>query len=71
MSNRFTTLDAYLGGYLLLASHRPQLENQSGKIVFVYTSTPDLQQAIASFYSGAQVPAAAFAASVKSLRDDP
>ena len=65
---RFTTLDAYLGGFLLLAGYRPVLENQAGKVVFVFMSSPDLEETITNFHSGAQVPAAAFAASVKSLR---
>lgn len=66
--NRFSSLDSYLAGFLLLKGHRPSLENQGGKIVFVYVSGPELEEAISEFYSGAQVGAAAFAASVKSLR---
>lgn len=65
---RLQTLDAYLSRYLLFTGHHPVLENQGGKVVFIFKSGPDLDKAIAKFYSGAQVPAAAFAASVKSLR---
>lgn len=68
MDNRFSTLDAYLGGFLLLAGHRPRLENQGGKIAFVFTQSDALRRSLDEYTSGAIVNASALVFQIKALK---
>lgn len=66
---RFSTLDSYLAGFLVLLSFIPELISQrSGKVAFVFDASPALYEAIAAYQNGAQVDAFRFALAVKGLK---
>jgi len=64
----FTTLDAYLSGYLTLKNFIPKLIEQGEKVVFAFSSSDALYQAIAEYNSGAIVSASQLALAVKTLK---
>jgi hypothetical protein len=64
----FTTLDAYLSGYLTLLSFIPRLISQGEKIVFSFYASDELYQAINKYNSGATVEASKFAFAIKTLK---
>jgi hypothetical protein len=64
----FTTLDAYLSGYLVLKNFIPKLIEQGEKVVFAFNSSEALYRAIAEYSNGAVVPASQMAFSVKTLK---
>jgi hypothetical protein len=68
MNNSFTTLDAYLAGYLSLKGFMPELIQQGPKVVFSFKDTPDLNQAISAYNAGEEVEAFRFVMSVKTLK---
>jgi hypothetical protein len=64
----FTTLDAYLSGFLTLNSFIPKLIEQGDKVVFSFTSSDSLNQAIKEYNSGAMVEASRLAFAIKTLK---
>jgi len=64
----FTTLDAYLSGYLVLRGLRPRLVTSGRKIVFVFEESSELESAISDYHSGDQVEAYRLAFATKSLK---
>ncbi len=64
----FTTLDAYLSGYLVLKGFKPELVQQGDKVVFVFEATSDFYKAIEAYNAGAPVDASKLALTVKTLK---
>lgn len=64
----FTTLDAYLAGYLTLKEFIPKLINQGDKIVFSFEASEELYKSIAEYNSGAMVEASQLALATKTLK---
>jgi hypothetical protein len=64
----FTTLDAYLAGFLVLRGFTPHLVSQQGKVVFCFEDSRKTQGAILEFHAGATVGASLFTAAVKALK---
>ena len=66
----FTTLDAYLAGYLELRGFTPTLipQDNGRKIVFAFSATEDLYKEITNYNNGATVEANRLALTVKSLK---
>jgi hypothetical protein len=64
----FTTLDAYLSGYLTLQGFIPRLIYQGEKIVFSFDAPDELYQAISEYNYGATVEASKFAFAIKTLK---
>jgi len=66
----FTTLDAYLSGYLVLKGFQPTFISPKGgqKIVFAFQATPELFESINGYNNGAQVGALHFALTIKGLK---
>lgn len=62
------TLDLYMAGYLAFHGIEPSLENNSGKIVFVFQADDSLYQLITKYNSNERVPVVDFVTSVKMLR---
>lgn len=65
---QFTTLDAYLSGYLTLQGFEPELVQQGDKVVFVFESTDDFYKALEAYNVGAAVDASKLALTVKTLK---
>jgi len=69
MDNTFTTLDAYLAGFLTLKGFVPDLiQEKANKVVFAFDVSKELHQAINEYNSGASVEAARLAFAVKTLK---
>jgi hypothetical protein len=66
--DRFTTLDVYLAAYLSLNGCRIALEVQSGKVIFVFSQSREVNQFLEKFNSNTPVAVADFATAVKTLR---
>ena len=67
--NTFTTLDAYLAGFLSLQGFLPELiQEKTNKIVFAFDFSEKLHQAIIEYNSGACVEASRLALAVKTLK---
>lgn len=64
----FTSLDAYLSGYLTLRGFIPKLIEQGEKVVFAFNSSDAFYQAIAEYNNGAIVSASQLALAVKTLK---
>lgn len=64
----YSTLDAYVAGFLSLKGHAPSLVDQGGKIAFVFPLTADLRRSLDEFNSGSMVKASAFVFEIKSLK---
>ena len=66
----FTTLDAYLSGYLALKGFKPHLVFQPGKdkVVFSFQNTPELLEVISEYNQGGKVEALNFAVTIKALK---
>jgi hypothetical protein len=64
----YTTLDAYLAGFLALRGHIPQLVNQRGKVVFLFLQSEELLAKLTDYNTGAEVEAARFAFMIKTLK---
>ena len=65
---RFTTLDAYLAGFLVLSGFKPDLIEQGPKVVFSFTKTDALLDALSQYNAGATVEAVRFALTIKTLK---
>lgn len=63
----YTTLDAYLSGYLTLKGFIPKLISQGDKVVFLFHASDGLYTAIAEYNSGAMVEAIRFASVANNL----
>jgi Domain of unknown function (DUF5659) len=68
--NNFTTLDAYLSGFLVLKGFRPSLVKSvaNSKIIFVFRSTPKLFESISQYGDGSKVEAVKFSTAIKALK---
>jgi hypothetical protein len=64
----FSTLDAYQAAFLSLRGNTPQLVNQHGKIVFLFSVTEQFNKDIADYMAGATVNALQFSMIIKSLK---
>ena len=64
----FTSLDAYLSGYLTIRGFIPKLIEQGEKVVFAFSSSDALYQAIIEYNNGAIVSASQLALAVKTLK---
>ena len=64
----FTSLDAYLSGYLTIRGFIPKLIEQGEKVVFAFSSSDALYQAITEYNNGAIVSASQLALAVKTLK---
>lgn len=66
----FTTLDAYLSGYLALKGFKPNLISQPGRdrIVFSFKSTPELLDTINEYNRGGEIEALHLAVTIKALK---
>jgi hypothetical protein len=64
----FTTLDAYLSGYLTLRGFVPRLVEQGNKVIFAFKASPELYQIIAEYNNGAMIEASRLAFAVKALK---
>jgi hypothetical protein len=68
MEKIYTTLDAYLAGFLTLRHHFPNLVQQGNKIVFSFSGTDALYQDIQEYNAGAIVEALRLAMAIKTLK---
>lgn len=68
MKKSFTTLDAYLSGYLTLRGFTPILVEQGSKVVFSFEASDSLYQAITDYNNGATVEASRLALAIKTLK---
>ena len=66
----FTTLDAYIAGFLRLQGHVPDLVPQNGKVVFSFSATEELYHDLMRYSSGTLVEARSFAFAVKQLKSE-
>ncbi|OHE56890.1 MAG: hypothetical protein A2Z47_10605 [Thermodesulfovibrio sp. RBG_19FT_COMBO_42_12] len=66
----FTTLDAYLSGFLVLKGFNPSLipQDSGNKIIFAFHATEDLYKAITNYNTGAKVEADRLALAIKNLK---
>jgi len=64
----FTSLDAYLSGYLTLKGFLPNLILQGDKVVFSFPASTELFTAISEYNSGATVEASRLAFATKALK---
>jgi hypothetical protein len=66
----FTTLDAYLSGYLAIKGFKPNLISQPGtdKLIFSFKSSPKLLDTINAYNEGGEIGALRFAVTIKALR---
>ena len=64
----YTTLDAYVAGFLTLRKHIPDFIDQNGKFVFVFIQSDELSQDLDDYNAGAVVEAAKFAFAIKTLK---
>ena len=64
----FTTLDAYLSGYLVLKNFIPKLIEQGEKVVFSFDASDELYKTINEYNSGALVEASSLALATKALK---
>jgi hypothetical protein len=64
----FTTLDAYLAGYLSLKEFIPKLIEQGEKVVFCFDASDELYNAIAEYNAGAKIEASRLALATKALK---
>jgi hypothetical protein len=67
-ASSYSTLDAYVAGFLSLKGHHPKLADQGGKIAFVFQLTAGLRRSLEEFNSGATVKASAYVFEIKSLK---
>ena len=67
-AERFTTLDAYISGFLCIQGFIPDLIQEGPRVVFSFPSSPKLLEAISRYNAGALVPAAQLALATKSLK---
>ncbi len=63
---KFNTLDIYLAGYLALKGVPPILEVKSGKVLFSYDDTKEIQKIISEYLLNAELQN--FTSAVKTLR---
>ena len=69
MNNAFTTLDAYLAGFLTLKGFIPELiQEKANKVVFAFDVSKELHRAITEYNSGAFIEASRLAFAVKTLK---
>ena len=69
MDNTFTTLDAYLAGFLTLNGFTPKLmQEKENKIVFAFEVSDELHKSITEYNAGAFVEASRLAFAVKTLK---
>ncbi len=64
----YRTLDVYVSSWLILQGFNPTLENEGSKIVFSFSSSEKLFEAISRFNNGATVEVAKFVLTVKNLK---
>lgn len=67
----WTTLDAFISGFLVTQGFTPTLIPQNGhrsKIAFSFPATPALYKALNEYNNGALIEASRFALTVKSLK---
>jgi hypothetical protein len=64
----YTTLDSYQAGFLSLKGHIPELREQNGKVIFVFTHSDALLKSLLDYNNGAMVEASRFAFSIKALK---
>jgi hypothetical protein len=67
-ADRFTTLDAYVAGFLTIKGFVPDLVQEGPRVVFSFPSSPKLLETLSQYNSGALVPAAQLALATKSLK---
>ncbi len=65
---QFTTLDAYMAGFLVLRGFTPELIEQGPKVVFSFIRTDALLDALSQYNAGATVEAVRFALTIKTLK---
>jgi hypothetical protein len=66
----WTTLDAFISGFLVTQGFTPSLISQNGnrKIAFSFPSSPELYKALNEYNNGALIEASRFALTVKALK---
>jgi hypothetical protein len=64
----FSTLDAYIAGFLTLRGFIPELIEEGRKIVFTFESSKELNKAIDEYNGGATVEALRLAFAIKTLK---
>jgi hypothetical protein len=65
----WTTLDAYLSGFLTIRGFHPQLiDDGDGRVVFSFEFSPKLAKALQEYRAGALVSASEMANATKTLR---
>jgi len=67
-NDKFTTLDAYMAGFLTLKGHSPILIKQGQKIVFSFDAGEALDKTINEYQNGAMVDALHFTMAIKQLK---
>ena len=69
-NEKWTTLDAFVSGFLVTQGFQPSLIPQNGnkKIAFAFPATPELYKALNEYNNGALIEASRFALTVKSLK---
>lgn len=70
VENIFTTLGAYLSGFLVLKGFTPSLipQDNGNKIVFAFHATGSLCKEISNYNTGAKVEADRFVLAIKNLK---
>jgi hypothetical protein len=66
--NVYSTMDVYQAGFQMLRQHIPVLDNQRGKVVFVFKATDTFYNDLNDYNSGATVEALKFAIAIKTLK---
>jgi hypothetical protein len=64
----YRTLDVYTSAWLILQGFSPILINEGSKIVFCFSSSEKLFEAITKFTNGGTVEASKFVLTVKNLK---
>ena len=67
-SSHFQTRDPFLASYLLAQNNPLTYQNDRGQIVFVFSSSPELDRLVADFNGNGSVPVQDFVQSFKQVR---
>ncbi len=66
--NEMAVGDLWLSSFLVACGLTPTLHLQSGRVVFCFPASPDLNQLIVNYQSGCTVKALDYASAAKTLR---
>ena len=64
----YRTLDVYLASWLILQGFTPTLQNENSRVVFCFSSSKRLLEALLKFNDGATVDVQKFTFTIKTLK---